>query len=117
MEEKRKLKLKAIPSVDNGWLLQVIEQTHRKEEFGNDITLLYNGSFQAKNNISILSAAHPTYLKSEKALYVRGYIKEEDDIYFYVPDDHLKDIADAVKEYNETFGGTDANTIHVFKQG
>lgn len=111
MKEKKKLRLKAIPSVDNGWLLQVIGQTHRGADFGTF------GEFTAKNSINIISAAHPVYIKHNKQLYVKGYMEEEDDIYFYVPDDCLKDIADAVKEYNETFGGTDANTVHVFKQG
>lgn len=115
MEEKKKLRLKAIPSIDNGWLLQVIEQTHRGIEFSG--TNHIGGEFEAKSGIVIYSSSFPCFVKSDKTLYVRGYTEGEDDLYFYVPDDCLKDIADAVKEYNEMFGGTDANTVHVFKQG
>ena len=77
--------------------LQVVEQTHRGNEFAKD-----GAFFEASNGFELISQEHPAIYSWEKSiLYVRGEQKPEDNNTIHIPSKKwLRRCIKAICEYN-----------------
>ena len=106
---KKHLKIR-VGTLWNKKFLQIIEQTHRWDKFGDNSRV-----FCASNNFYLESSHTPQVRENyhEIKLFVRGIIEECDMDILPVPSEEwLAKLRVAVKEYNQVFSGEPEKTTN-----
>lgn len=91
----KKLKLEAV-EVWDGYVIRIVEQTHRNSEFGNG-----GSQFISSDGFKLDSWICPEFVRDN--LYVRGSNEKKDKTNILVGSDNIERIKKAVSEYNEAF--------------
>lgn len=100
----KRVEIKVICTSNDNLIIQVVNQTHRNNEFGRkEIDWPAGFVFTASSGIRLMSCLSPHYCAESKILWVHGKNKVMDHRRFVVPKADFELVKEAIAEYNETF--------------